>query len=210
MSYFIKSFFALQKSSIVLTLKGSIDIIYTKICQFTLQKSTTCTPVVTLIGSRIWIKHLLFTYYYRTLLLVNVFFTPAIRYNLIMIRLITVDIENTQYNPHSLKAKKQAAGYHYQNTREIEYSSLPCHHNPAITTEFIPPREHFPLPNHLFRHFLCGTRVRIFRHPVRGYRDIGTLFHWQGSCIHFPRWTFVRNLVIAKSVLLQIQIQINC
>lgn len=105
-----------------------------------------------------------------------------------MIRLITVDIENTQYiNPHSLKAKKQAAGYHYQNTREIEYSSLPCHHNPAITTEFIPPREHFPFPNHLFRHFLCGTRVRIFRHPVRGYRDIGTLFHWQGSCIHFPR-----------------------
>lgn len=127
-----------------------------------------------------------------------------------MIRLITVDIENTQYNPHSLKAKKQAAGYHYQNTREIEYSSLPCHHDPAITTEFIPPREHFPLPNHLFRHFLCGTRVRIFRHPVRGYRDIGTLFHWQGSCIHFPRWTFVRNLVIAKSVLLQIQIQTNC
>lgn len=28
MSYFIKSFFALQKSSIVLTLKGSIDITY--------------------------------------------------------------------------------------------------------------------------------------------------------------------------------------
>lgn len=166
------------------------------------------TPVVTLNGSRIWIKHLLFTYYYHTLLLVNIFLTPAIRYYHDQAD-YSRHRKHSIYNPHSLKAKKQAAGYHYQNTREIEYSSLPCHHNPAITTEFIPPREHFPLPNHLFRHFLCGTRVRIFRHPVRGYRDIGTLFHWQGSCIHFPRWTFVRNLVIAKSVLLQIQIQIN-
>lgn len=59
------------------------------------------TPVVTLNGFRILIKHLLFTYYYRTLLLVNVFLTPAIRYNLIMIRLITVDIENTQYIIHT-------------------------------------------------------------------------------------------------------------
>lgn len=167
------------------------------------------TPVVTLNGFRILIKHLLFTYYYRTLLLVNVFLTPAIRYYHDQAD-YRRHRKHSIHNPHSLKAKKQAAGYHYQNTREIEYSSLPCHHNPAITTEFIPPREHFPFPNHLFRHFLCGTRVRIFRHPVRGYRDIGTLFHWQGSCIHFPRWTFVRNLVIAKSVLLQIQIQINC
>lgn len=104
MSQFTKSFFALQKSSIVLTLKGSIDITYSIFHQ-TMSiypaKEHLSTPVVTLNGFRILIKHLLFTYYYRTLLLVNVFLTPAIRYNLIMIRLITVDIENTQYIIHT-------------------------------------------------------------------------------------------------------------
>lgn len=50
--------------------------------------------VVILNGFRILIKYLFFIYYYRILLLVNVFFILVIRYNFIMIRLIIVDIEN--------------------------------------------------------------------------------------------------------------------